>query len=261
MSFFRIIALTICAALVSVPARALDPVLVYAAASTQPVIDALIPVLKSRGLDVTPVYGGSATLARQIELGAGADVYITANARWMDYLAARDLIDPATRQDIATNQLVLIAHEPLPAPQMVFGPGYPLAAVLGDGRLAMAAPDYVPAGQYGKQALQHLGAWDAVKDRLAPTKDVTGALMLVARGEARLGVVYLSDLGRTDQVQIFQPFSADSHDPIVYQAAIINRPDDETKGQDDESLRAFLDVLLGPEGQAAFRAAGFGGKP
>lgn len=254
MSFFRLIILTLCVVLSSVPARAQGPVLIYAAASTQPVIDALIPVFKSRGLDVVPVYGGSATLARQIELGAGADVYITANARWMDYLAARDFLAPTTRQDIATNQLVLIAHEPLPAPLMVFGPGYPLAAVLGDGRLAIAAPDHVPAGQYGKQALQHLGAWDAVKDRLAPTKDVTGALMLVARGEARLGVVYLSDVGRTDAVHLFQPFAPDSHDPIVYQGAL-------TQGKDAESLRGLMDVLVGPEGQAAFRAAGFGGKP
>jgi len=254
MTLARVTVLTLMILAAALPVRAMERVTVYAAASTQPVIDALIPVMEQRGLAISAVYAGSATLARQIELGASADAYITANGQWMDYLAERDLLAPSTRRDIAANRLVLISHEPLPAPQMVFGPGYPLATILGDGRLALGSPDFVPAGRYAKEALTAIGAWDDLKDRLAPTKDVTGALMLVARGEARLGVVYLSDVRRTSDVQIFQIFSSDSHSPIVYQAAI-------TKDNATDGLREFLDVLSGPEGQAAFLAAGFGGKP
>lgn len=240
---------------VRAPAQAMELVIAYCASSMQPVIDTLLPALEERDLGLTPVYGGSSTLARQIELGApGVGIYISANSQWMDHLEKQGLLEPGTRQAIATNRLALIASKPLPAPMMVFGPGYPLHAVLGDGRLAIANPDHVPAGQYAKEALQNLGMWDRVKDKLAPTKDVTGALMLVARGEAKLGVVYLSDVQRVEGLHVFQTLPAESHSPIVYWAALL-------KGQATDRLRGFLDILTGAQGQAAFRTAGFGPKP
>jgi len=250
----RAILLTFMTVMTPLPLFAQGKITVYAAASTQPVIDALIPVMAHRNISLTAVYAGSATLARQIEWGAEADVYITANKRWMDALAAKGLIEPTTKNAIASNRLVLISHTPLSGPDQTFGPGYPLASLLGDGRLAIGDPDHVPAGRYGREALMSIGAWESVKDRLAPTKDVTGALMLVARGEVRLGVVYKSDAQRTAKVQIFKTFPKDSHSPIVYQAAAL-------KGHLTQDTQTFLKLLVGTEGQAAFLSAGFGPRP
>lgn len=241
--------------LVYAPAQAMELAIAYCASSMQPVIDDLLPTLEERDLGLAPVYGASSTLARQIELGApDVDIYISANGQWMDHLESQGLLEPGTRQAVATNRLALIANKPLPAPMMVFGPGYPLHAVLGDGRLAIANPDHVPAGQYAKQALQNLSLWDGVKDKLAPTKDVTGALMLVARGEAKLGLVYLSDVQRVEGLHVFQVLPVESHSPIVYWAALM-------KGRNTAGLRGFVDLLAGTQGQAAFSAAGFGPKP
>ena len=245
--------------LLTLPALALGGALegavtVFAAASAKPVLDALDPVLKARGVTLRLVYAGSSTLARQIEAGAPADIYVSANTAWMDYLANEGLLAPATRTNVATNQLVLIARDPLPAPLMAFGPGYPIASVLRNGRLAIADPDHVPAGLYARQALKAFGMWTEVQDQLALTRDVTGALLLVARGEARLGVVYASDAKRVPDVHVFAPFPEDSHAPIVYPAAII-------QGRDSPAARQVLAALVGTEGQAAFRAAGFGAAP
>lgn len=239
---------------VTTPSIALaGEVTVFAAASTQPVLDSLADVLKARGITLRLVFAGSSTLARQIAAGAPADIYISANTKWMDDLSRQDLIAAGTRQNVATNQLVVIAgKQPFPAPMMVFGPGYPIDSILQGSRLALADPDYVPAGQYAYQALTKFGLWEKVQDRLALTRDVTGALMLVARNEARLGIVYASDAKRTEDVHVFAPFPTTSHAPIVYPAAII-------KGRDSADVRHVFDVLVGSEGQAAFTRAGFGG--
>lgn len=228
-------------------------VTVFAAASTQPVLERMTNSLKTRGITLRLVFAGSSTLARQIAAGAPADIYISAHAKWMDTLIHNGLIAAETRQNIATNQLVMIAgNQPFPAPMMVFGPGYPIDSILQGSRLALADPDHVPAGQYARQALTKFGMWKKVQDRLALTRDVTGALMLVARGEARLGIVYASDAKRTPDVHVFAPFPTTSHAPIVYPAAII-------KGRDRADVRHVFDALAGSIGQAAFRHAGFGG--
>lgn len=251
-----------CAAALLIPmlfafqARAMELATVYGAASTQAVVDALVPLMEERHIAIGAVYAGSATLARQIELGApDADVFISANLHWMDYLDRLGLLEPGTRRAVATNRLVLIAAAdvPLPANPDVTDTRA-IERALDGGRMAIADPDFVPAGMYGREALQSIGAWDDLKDRLAPTKDVTGALLLVARGEARLGVVYQSDLRRIQGVRVYGIFPAASHAPIVYQAALL-------KGRASDGMLGFLDVLTGPEGQAAFRAAGFGPKP
>jgi len=232
-----------------------ESVTIFAAASTKPVLDALAPVLERRGIVLKTVHAGSSTLARQIEQGAPADIYISANIRWMDYLIDRGLIAYDSRRTVATNQLVLIVGpKPFAAPRMAFGPGYPLDRVLQNERLAIADPDHVPAGIYGREALGTLKMWAKVQDRLARTRDVTSALMMVARGEARLGVVYASDANRSERVSVFAAFPPASHSPITYPGAII-------RGQDRKAVRTVMDLLTSPEGQSAFKAAGFMGVP
>ena len=240
---------------ISSDVRADETVTIFAAASTQPVLEALTPVLKQRAITLKAVHAGSSTLARQIEHGAPADIYISANVRWMDHLTDRGVIVYDSKRTVATNQLVLIAGpKPFATPLMAFGPGYPLDTVLQGERLAIADPDHVPAGIYGREALGTMKMWAKVQNNLAPTRDVTSALMLVARGEARLGIVYASDAQRSDKVSVFAPFPQRSHSPITYPAAII-------RGHDRPAVRTVMNLLTSPEGQAAFIAAGFEGAP
>ncbi|HEY9079978.1 molybdate ABC transporter substrate-binding protein [Magnetovibrio sp.] len=235
--------------------RAQKTVTVFAAASTQPALNALVPVLERRGITLKAVHGGSSALARQIEHGAPADIFLSANVRWMDYLTDLGLIIYDSKRTVATNQLVLIAGpKSFTAPKLAFGPGYPLDAVLQGERLAIADPDHVPAGIYGREALGTLRMWTKVQSNLARTSDVTSALMLVARGEARLGVVYASDVKRSDRVSQFAAFPPSSHSPITYPAAIV-------RGQDRDAVRTVMNLFISPEGQAAFKAAGFEGAP
>lgn len=233
-----------------------EPVTVYAAASTQPVIDALVPIARQHNITLSPVYAGSSTLTRQIERGApNVDVFISANLQWMDHLEQRGFILSGSRTTIATNRLVLIAPaQDTPPSPLDLSDANRLLSVLVGSRLAIADPDHVPAGIYARQALQHSGTWDALKDKLAPTKDVTGALMLVARGEAQLGIVYQSDVRRVKGVQVLGIYPTASHAPIVYQAALL-------KDRMGDGPRALLKILLSPQGQDAFRAAGFGVAP
>ena len=235
--------------------RADETVTIFAAASTQPVLYALAPLLKQHAITLKTVHAGSSTLARQIEHGAPADIYISANVRWMDHLTDRGVIVYDSKRTVATNQLVLIAGpKPFATPLMAFGPGYPLDSILQGERLAIADPDHVPAGIYGREALGTMKMWAKVQNNLARTRDVTSALMLVARGEARLGVVYASDAKRSDRVSVFAAFPQRSHSPITYPAAII-------RGHDRKAVRTVMNLLTSPEGQTAFRAAGFEGAP
>lgn len=220
-------------------------VTVFAAASTKPVIDALTQVLAERGVQVRTVHAASSTLARQIEHGAAAHVFVSANVAWMDYLDARDLLHGKSRTDVAVNRLAIITG---PGARTKTG----LMEALGDdGRLALADPAHVPAGLYAREALTNLGYWDALQDRLAPTKDVTGALILVSRGEAPVGIVYVTDASRAQSVEILDILPSDSHSSITYQAAIV-------AAYDTPDARSFMEVLTGAEGQSAFNAAGFG---
>jgi len=200
-------------------ARAAE-VTVFAAASLKNALDEVAAGWQAAtGNTVSISYAGSARLARQIEQGAPADLFISANTAWMDHLDEAGLIDEASRRDLLGNRLVLVAHGRDVAP-VDLAPGADLAHRLGDGRLAMALVDAVPAGIYGKAALEGLGLWASVADRLAQTDNVRAALALVALGEAPLGIVYATDAVAEDRVTVVATFPEDSHPPIVYPVAL-----------------------------------------
>lgn len=194
-------------------------------------------------------FAASSALARQIESGAPADLFMSADQDWMDYLQTRKLIQPGTRSNIVANTLVLVA----PADSKValkIAPGFGLAAALGEtGRIATGDPASVPVGKYARAALTRLGVWTSVENRLVPADNVRTALNFVARGEAPLGIVYATDAKGEPRVRVVDVFPAFSHDPISYPAAATV-----TAGAD---AIQFLDYLNGPRARAFFDKAGF----
>lgn len=235
------------------PAAAVESTLrIAAAASLKGVLDDLASAFRAAaGAASTVTYAASSALARQIEAGAPFHVFIAADAPWMDYLEQRDRIDAASRRNVAGNALVLIApRSAASAPLLRIEPKFPLAAALRGGRLAMANPDAVPAGRYGKAALAALGVWDAVAGRMARAENVRAALMLVARGEAPLGIVYLTDAQAEPLVQVVDTFPSRLHPPIVYPAAAI-------KGAPSPRARNFLDFLATRAAEPIWRRYGF----
>ncbi len=238
------------AALASGCARAGGPLTVFAAASLQESLSAVGAAwTATTETPVRFVFGASSAIARQIHEGAPADVMVSADEDWMDWLAARGGIVPATRRRLLSNRLVLIA----PAESMStlkIAPGMPLAKALGAGRLALADPIAVPAGRYARAALTSLGVWTSVENRQLPAENVRGALAYVARGEAPLGIVYGTDARAEPKVRVVGVFPASSHPPIVYPGAVTARSRNPTA--------AFLDFLQGPAASAIFRRYGFG---
>ena len=226
------------------------PLVVFAAASLQNALkDVGAAYTGATGQPVTFSFAGSSAMARQIEEGAPAEVFVSADPDWMDYLEKKGLVRPGSRHDLLTNHLALIAPKDS-AVRLKIAPGFPLAAALGaDGRLAMADPNAVPAGLYGKAALQKLGVWPAVEHRVAIGENVRAALLFVARGEAPLGIVYDTDAKVEPQVRIVDLFPDDSHPPIRYPAAA-------TRGAAQDASR-FLDFLSGPQARAVFAHYGF----
>ena len=193
-------------------------------------------------------YGASSALARQIENGAPADLFISADLDWMDYVEKKGLLAPGSRRNLLGNRLVLIA--PAKQPQKVTpAPGFAIAEALGNGRIALAEPNSVPAGKYAKAAFEKLGVWDQVAGRVAAAENVRAALALVARGEAPLGVVYQTDANAERGVMVAGIFPADSHPPIVYPAAVLKT----SKG----GGAPFLDFLSQPRARAIFEKHGF----
>ncbi|AUW56755.1 molybdate ABC transporter substrate-binding protein [Sphingobium sp. SCG-1] len=197
-------------------------------------------------------FGASSALARQIEAGAPADLFLSADEPWMDAIAAKGLIRQGTRAAFLTNRLVLIAPAGRGA-AMAIRRGFPLARALGSGRLAIADPDAVPAGRYGKAALMALGVWPSVSGRIAISEDVRAALALVERGQTPLGVVYETDARASKAVRIVGVFPAATHPPIIYPLAVLGT----AKNRDAEAFRRFL---LSPQAKAIFRRYGFGTK-
>ena len=196
-------------------------VLVFGAASLKEALDEQARrFAASSGDKVTVSYAASSALARQIATGAPADLFISADPDWMDYLDERRLLRPGTRIELLGNALVLIAPAASRTP-LEIGPGFPLATALGRERLAMADPDSVPAGKYGRSALLHLGVWQSVEHRVARAENVRAALALVSRGEAPFGIVYATDARADKGVRVVDTFPADSHPAIVYPAAIV----------------------------------------
>jgi molybdate transport system substrate-binding protein len=223
---------------------------VFAAASLKTALDAVAEDWQHEtGTDPVISYAATSALAKQIEQGAEADVFISADLDWMDYVEERGLIDPKSRFDLLANQLVLITLKNSGLTARI-EPGLPLAKLLGGGRLAIANVDAVPAGKYGKAALQSLGLWDAVKDELAQAENVRAALRLVARGEAPLGIVYASDAKADPSVTVLGVFPEAAYPPIVYPAARL-------KDACGPQTEAFLAYLRSPDAARRFEANGF----
>ncbi len=224
-------------------------VVVFAAASLKNALDAVAAGFqRETGKRVAVSYAASSALARQIAQGAPADIFISADRNWMDYLESRGHIRPGTRVDLLANRLVVIAPAGRAAP-LSLQPGA-LAAALDGGRLAMASVATVPAGKYGKAALEHLGLWEEVKGRLAEAENVRAALTFVSRGEAPLGIVYETDARADPQVSVVARFPAQSHPPIVYSVALTD-----TARTADASR--FLAALRAPAAAAVFAREGF----
>jgi molybdate transport system substrate-binding protein len=233
---------------------------VFAAASLNDAVSALAQEFTGRsGVAVRTSFAASSALARQIESGAPADVFFSADTDWMDYLEQQGRIEPGTRADVVANRLVLIAPSDAPV-SLRIGPQFPLAAALGpNGHLAVGDPDSVPAGRYARAALTALGVWDSVQDRLVRADNVRVALAFVARGEAPLGIVYETDGLIDKRVSIVGVFPADSHAPIVYPAALVQaqQPAAPPAPARQAAARQFLAELRGPEAAAVFRKFGF----
>lgn len=230
------------------PAAAQGTFTIFAAASLKNALDqAAAQYAKETATPPARIsYAASSALARQIEQGAPADLFISADSDWMDYLAARKLIRPGTRVDLFTNHLALIAPHNSTA-KLVIRRGFHLAQALASGRLAMAGPE-VPAGKYGEASLKALGVWDPVKDRTARGENVRAALQFVARGEAPLGIVYDTDALAEPSVKIVGLFPDATHPKIVYPGAALTA---------NPQAAAFLAWLHGPKGAAAFKPFGF----
>lgn len=196
-------------------------VTVFAAASLKEALDDQARIFEAAtGNKVRISYAGSNALARQIEAGAPADVFVSADLDWMDYTEQRHLLKAGTRISLLRNALVLIAPSTSNSTLRI-APNFPLAQALRGGRLAIANPDSVPAGKYGKNALEYLGVWAAVRDRLAQGENVRAALTFVSRSEVPFGIVYKTDAIADSAVRIVDMFPADCHPPIVYPAAIV----------------------------------------
>jgi len=226
-------------------------VTVFAAASTTNAVTELAELFAAQNPErLVTSFASSSTLAKQIESGAPAEIFISANPEWMDYLEERKLIEGGTRKDLLSNRIVLIVPADSGIDTLAIAPGFDLAGLLGDGRLAMGDPDHVPAGKYGKQALEHLGVWSGVEARVARAKDVRAALALVERGEAPAGIVYSTDAAVSDRVRIAGTFPEDSHPAIVYPVAVV-------AGKRSPAVDRCLALLQSEAGRAVFAKYGF----
>ena len=251
-------ALRLCAALFllvlstfgNAPEAQSGKVLVFAAASLKTALDEINAQWQGRtGKRAVVSYAASSALAKQIEQGAPADIFISADLDWMEYLAERKLIRPETRSDLLSNRLVLIAPKGTNL-QVDIKPGFPLASLLGQGHLALANTDAVPAGKYSKAALEMLGVWELVKGRIAQAENVRAALLLVSRGEAPLGIVYESDAVSDPSVVTVGILPDATHPRITYPIAL-------TSGSTSPDAGGFLDELKSPQARTIFEKQGF----
>ncbi|MFI0472699.1 molybdate ABC transporter substrate-binding protein [Halomonas sp. HMF6819] len=240
-------------ALVCAPlsAHAADNVQIAAAASlTDAMNEAIAAFEATHDIDVTPVYASSSTLARQIDSGSPAEVFVSANVDWMDWLEAQG-VDVSAREDLLQNRLALVSASDAAPETFTPGSGAPIEDLLGAGdRLSVGDPDHVPAGIYTRQALDTLGEWDALEPRLARASDVRAALALVERGETPAGVVYQTDAFASEAVRVLGLFPADSHDPITYPAALIGE-------SENDAAQTLRDWLKSDAALDIFEAYGF----
>jgi len=226
-------------------------VVILAAASLKNALDeASTAWTRQTGRATRISYASSAALARQVEGGIPADIFISADVPWMDYVAERKLIKPASRFDFLGNQIVLIAAKASRI-DLKIDKGFNLRGALGnDGRLAMGSVEAVPAGKYGKAALEHLGVWPSVSDRVAQAENVRMALTLVSRGEAPLGIVYTTDAASDPAVRVVGTFPPDSHPAIIYPMALLS-------SSTNPDAQAFVDYLKTPAAKPFFEKQGF----
>jgi molybdate transport system substrate-binding protein len=232
--------------------RAADKaVTVFAAASLSTTLETVGKSFTAdTGIPVRFSFAASSALARQIESGSPADVFVSADQEWMDYLATRKLMRADSRADIVSNSLVLVAPSDSRI-TLAIKPGFALAQALGSkGRLATGDPDTVPAGKYARAALIKLGVWNTVQDRLIPADNVRTALNFVALGEAPLGIVYATDARGNSKVRVVDTFPASAHERITYPAAVTAVAGTEA--------RRFVQYLQGAKARSVFDAAGFG---
>ncbi|USI72573.1 molybdate ABC transporter substrate-binding protein [Sphingomonas morindae] len=237
-------------ALAARPGAAQRPPLVLAAASLQESLSAAADAYAAKG-HARPIlsFAASSALARQIDAGAPADLFLSADEAWMDEVQRHGHVAPGTRVSFLANTLVLVAPSASPV-RLTIRPGFPLLRALGPGRLAMADPEAVPAGKYGKAALVRLGVWPAVAARVVPGDSVRAALALVDRGEAPLGIVYGTDARADPRVRLVATFPGASHPPITYPVARLTGG----AGAEAEGFRRFL---ISAEGRALFARFGF----
>ena len=249
MTLLRAIAGAALATVVALNASAAD-VLVFGAASLKEALDDQARQFEAAtGHKVTISYGGSNTLAKQIEAGAPADLFISADLDWMDFVDGKGLVMAGMRVNLLRNALVLIAPASSTS-SLKIAPGFALAAALGNNKLAMANPDSVPAGQYGKSALESLNVWSSVEKQVARAENVRAALALVSRGETPFGIVYATDAYADKGVRIVDTFPASSHPPIVYPAAIL-------ASSKSPAGKPLLDFLRSPPARATWEKYGF----
>ncbi len=229
-----------------------EELLVFAAASTTNALGEIGTLYESQGKGhVTFAFASSSTLAKQIESGAPADLFLSADVPWMTYLEEKKRVAPGNRRELLGNRIVLIVPADSPVKLIEIKAGVALTDILGkEGRLSMGDPEHVPAGKYGRKALESLGCWDQVKDRLAPMKDVRAALVMVERAEAPLGLVYATDAAVSRKVRVVGTFPVDSHPPIIYPVAAVS-------GGKMDAAKAFVAFLKGPEASAIFIKYGF----
>ena len=225
------------------------PLLVFAAASLADVLEEVDRAFTARThIEVRASYAASSVLAKQIEAGAPADVFFSADLAWVDYVEKRGLVKAGSRRDLLSNSLVLIAPADSPV-RLRIEPRFDLVGALGGGRLATGDPDSVPVGKYARAALTQLGVWDSVAARLVRAENVRAALEYVARGEAALGIVYRTDAQAEKRVRIVDTFPADTHRPITYPAVV-------TAGARAQAPQ-FVEFLSGAEARQIFSRYGF----
>jgi molybdate transport system substrate-binding protein len=242
--------LALCLVLAPLAARAQELTVFAAASLTDAMKDVSAQWVQAGHPPLRLSFGASSTLARQIEQGAPANLFASADLKWMDYLADRNLIVPETRKDLLSNDVVLVVPADQPK-HVTIGPGFDILGLLGpNGRIATGDPKHVPIGIYAEQALRKLGLWEAVEPRLARAEDVRAALLLVERGEAPAGIVYATDAAASKGVMIAGVFPANSHDAVTYPFAVV-------KSGDTPDARALMTYLSGPQARESFAKRGF----
>lgn len=242
-------AFVLCFSIFNISAFAAEKVTVFAAASTTNLMDELISMYNAEGGNVKGSYAGSGILAKQIESGAPAAIFISANQEWADYIDQQELTENGTRKNFLGNNLVLIGATDSKI-KMDLSKKPDLSKILNGGKLVIGAPESVPAGKYAKDAFMKLGMWDSLQKNIASVENVRVALSFVSRGEAPLGVVFGTDAAADKNVKVIAEFPGDTHDAINYPILIV-------KGKGSAEVKKFYDFLLGGEAKKVYKKYGF----